>query len=185
MDLIRAFLAIDPGEALRARFAALGHALGAHFPFPTLRWTQPQDYHLTLVFLGQVRLGEIVRVHDCVAQVAATLAPVRYRFDRVCAFPDPRAPRVIAALPSDPQPLKQWQAPLAALLADAGFAIERRAYRPHLSLARWKGRGSCAQEADFALDLGAEARAITLYQSRGGHYLPLFSERCAGGARRE
>jgi len=185
VGLIRCFLAIDPGAALRARLVALHAALAARFPSPALRWIAPEDYHLTLVFLGQVRVDEVVRIRECVAAVTPTLVPLRYRLAVARAFPDAHKPRVLAALPDDPQPLLRWHAPLAFTLAQAGFAIEHRAYRPHLSLARWKGRPADAQPADLALELDGEARAVTLYESRGGHYWPLFRERCGRGLRSE
>lgn len=180
MDLIRVFVAIDPGEAVRTRFAAAREALAAHFTFPAVRWIEARDYHLTLVFLGQVRMSEITTIHAEVAAVAATLAPFRYQLDVACAFPDARRPRVIAALPADPDPFLRWQAPLAERLSAAGFAIERRTYRPHLTLARWKSRRECPQQAALSLLAEGEARALTLYESRGGHYHALFSERCTG-----
>ena len=181
MELIRCFLAIDPGESLRARLAALRGALAAHFSFPALRWVQPSDYHLTLVFLGQVRADEIERIHACVALLAPELHSLRYRLASVQAFPDVHRPRVVAALPADPQPFLCWQEPLAAALAGVGFSPERRAYRPHLSLGRWRSRLPCPQQEGFDLALDAEADAITLYESRGGHYQPLFRECCAQG----
>ncbi len=181
MGLIRCFLAIDPGAVLRARLAALT----ARFSSSALRWLAPEDYHLTLVFLGQVRVDEVVRIRGCVAAVTPTLAPLHYRLAVARAFPDAHKPRVLAALPDDPQSFLSWHAPLAATLAQAGFAIEHRAYRPHLSLARCKGRPADAQPADLALDLEGEARAVTLYESRGGHYWPLFRERCGRGLRSE
>lgn len=184
MDLIRCFLAIDPGERLRARLAALQGLLAAHFPFPVLRWIAPSDYHLTLVFLGQVRVREIERIHDCVARIGVKLPPLHYRLVSARPFPDGRRPRVIAALPEDTRPFQRWQEPLADALGEAGFAVERRPYRAHLSLGRWKSRTACAQRDEFALDLEGMADAVTLYESRGGHYFPLFAERCGQGSAR-
>lgn len=181
MDLIRCFLAIDPGENLRTQLGSLQGALATHFPFPALRWTQPRDYHLTLVFLGQVRPAEIVVIRQCVAGVAPELQPFRYRLVMACAFPDVHRPRVIAALPADPQPFRHWQQPLFCALAEAGLAPEHRPYRPHLSLGRWKSRASCPQQQGLGLGLEAEAVAVTLYESRGGHYQALFSSACTRG----
>lgn len=180
MDLIRVFVAIDPGDEARARLAAAREMLATHFAFPAVRWIEPRDYHLTLVFLGQVRMSEITTIHAEVAAVAAMLTPFRYRLGAARVFPDAQRPRVIAAMPVDPHAFQQWQAPLAERLSVAGFAIERRAYRPHLTLARWKSRHECPQQADLPLLAEGEARALTLYESRGGHYHVLFSERCTG-----
>jgi RNA 2',3'-cyclic 3'-phosphodiesterase len=180
VDVARAFLGIAPDPALRERLAALGERLRAHFPYAALRWIAPANYHLTLVFLGQTPLADIARIRTCVARVAASLAPSSYRLDAVRPFPGARAPRVIAAIPDDASGLLAWQQPLAAALGEEGFAIERRAYRPHLSLARWRGRSGCPPTADFPLGLEACATELHLYESRDGRYVPLFTLPCAG-----
>jgi len=182
VDLARTFLAITPDEALRERLAALGPELRAHFPYQAARWIAPANYHFTLVFLGRTALAELPRIEDCVTRVAATLVPFRYRLASVRAFPSARSPRVIAALPAQTEGFLAWQQPLAAALAGAGFAIERRAYRPHLTLGRWRGRSGCPQIEDLALDLEANAGAIHLYESREGRYWPLFERACGAEA---
>lgn len=180
MDVARTFLALDPDEALRAGLAALGERLRAHFPYTAVRWTAPANYHFTLVFLGQVALADIPRIQACVSPVAATLVPFRYRLGVVRPFPGVRAPRVMAALPADASGFLAWQQPLAAALAAAGFAIERRPYRAHLSLGRWHSRSGCPDTTDFVLDLEGSAAEVRLYESRDGRYWPLFSAPCLG-----
>jgi len=182
VDVARTFLALDPDEALRAGLAALGERLRAHFPYPAVRWTVPANYHFTLVFLGQVALADIPRIQACVTPVAAALAPFRYRLGAVRPFPSARAPRVMAALPVDATGFLAWQEPLAAALAAEGFAIERRPYRAHLSLGRWRSRSACPDTGDFALDLEGSATQVCLYESREGRYWPLFSAPCQGSS---
>ncbi|MBK6277256.1 MAG: hypothetical protein IPF57_03550 [Gammaproteobacteria bacterium] len=102
MDVARAFLALDPDEALRAGLAALGEPLRAHFPYAAVRWTAPANYHFTLVFLGQVALADIPRIQACVTPVAAALPPFRYRLGAVRRSPlRALRARVIVALPAD------------------------------------------------------------------------------------
>lgn len=182
MDVARTFLALDPDEALRAGLAALGERLRAHFPYAAVRWTVPANYHFTLVFLGQVAVADIARIQACVTPVAAALVPFRYRLGAVRPFPSARAPRVMAALPADAAGFLAWQPPLAAALAAAGFAIERRPYRAHLSLGRWRSRSACPATDDFALDLEGSATQVCLYESREGRYWPLFSAPCQGSS---
>ncbi|MBK8990239.1 MAG: RNA 2',3'-cyclic phosphodiesterase [Gammaproteobacteria bacterium] len=180
MDVARAFLALDPDEALRAGLAALGEPLRAHFPYAAVRWSAPANYYFTLVFLGQVALADIPRIQACVTPVAAALPPFRYRLGAVRPFPTARSPRVIAALPADASGFLAWQQALAAALAGAGFAIERRPFRAHLSLGRWRSRSGCPPTADFALDLEGSATQVCLYESREGRYWPLFNAPCRG-----
>lgn len=180
MDVARVFVALDPDQPLRAGLAALGKRLREHFPYAAVHWTRPENYHFTLVFLGQVAVAEIPRIQACVTPVAATLAPFRYRLAAVRPFPSARAPRVMAALPEDAAGFLAWQQPLAAALAAAGFAVERRPYRAHLSLGRWRSRAACPATDDFELDLEGHATGVLLYESREGRYWPLFGADCRG-----
>jgi len=182
VDVARTFLALDPDEALRAGLAALGERLRAHFPYSAVRWTAPANYHFTLVFLGQVALADVPRIQACVTPVAAALVPFRYRLGAVRPFPSARAPRVMAALPVDASGFLAWQEPLAAALAAEGFAIERRPYRAHLSLGRWRSRSACPATEDFALELEGGATEVRFYESREGRYWPLFSAPCQGSS---
>jgi 2'-5' RNA ligase len=180
VDVARTFLALDPDEALRERLAAAGAGLRAHFPYTQLRWIAPANYHFTLVFLGHVAVADVARIHARVAALAPGMAPFAYRLVAARAFPSARSPRVIAALPDAAAGFLAWQQPLAAALAEEGFAVERRPYRPHLTLARWRGRSSCPDSGDFPLDLAGSAAEIRLYESREGRYWPLFSLPCGG-----
>jgi len=179
LDLLRTFLAIAPGDALRARIEGLVAGLPACFGSSGLRWVRPENYHLTLVFLGATRPGSLPPLREAVAAVAARLRPVRFVFDRVEPFPRTARPRVLALLPRDPEPLRAWQAPLAEALVPLGFPAEPRAFRPHLSLARVRGRPGSGTSPVVTVHLEAEARDIVLFESAGGAYRPLFGIPCA------
>jgi RNA 2',3'-cyclic 3'-phosphodiesterase len=111
---------------------------------PELRWVGDEQLHLTLRFIGEVE-------RPMAGDIAAALGRVRFasfemrirdvgRFDR----------RSGGALWAGVEP----KAPLAALAAkverscqSAGLEAERRAFHPHITLARWKGRASRAADS--------------------------------------
>ncbi|MBK1700814.1 RNA 2',3'-cyclic phosphodiesterase [Thiococcus pfennigii] len=127
----RLFLALWPGAAVRRTLAALVRGAAAAHGRPT----HPADLHLTLVFLGP--LGESHR--RCVEQVADALhaAPFRLRLERLGHW---RGPRVLWCAPNEtPAGLVRLVDGLNAGLTDCGLALERRPYRPHVTLARQVG----------------------------------------------
>jgi 2'-5' RNA ligase len=129
---VRLFVALAVPESARgALVAAVAPLRAAH---PDLRWTRPAGWHLTLAFLGAGSVGDRVRAQLAVGRAAATAAPVDLAIDgRLGRFGD----RVLWAH------VRDRDAGLAALadavriaLVDHGFAVDDRAFRAHLTLAR-------------------------------------------------
>src|SRR5260370_21262848 len=92
---MRLFLAIDVDEEAREAIGAEQRSLAQAFgPDCTLKWTRPDDMHLTLAFLGEIdeSRGAVV-VEAMRADVAA--APFIIAFARLGVFPPHGAPSVL------------------------------------------------------------------------------------------
>ena len=134
----RLFAAIRPPEHIRDLL------LDAMDDSADFRWQDDEQLHLTLRFIGEVER----RTAD---ELAAALAKVRFdRFDLKLAGVGRFDRRNCGALWAGVEP----KAPVSALAAkvervsqDVGLAPERRAFHPHVTLARWKGRSSRAADA--------------------------------------
>ncbi|MDQ6924639.1 MAG: RNA 2',3'-cyclic phosphodiesterase [Candidatus Eremiobacteraeota bacterium] len=134
----RLFIAADIDDIARAacaRVADVLHATG----WPA-RWVAPENYHLTVAFLGGVDdervAGVVAAARDAAAGVRAFDVPL----DAVGAFPNARKPRVgwigpAAAVPAFGALCDAVRGPLAAL----GFTFAEHA-DPHVTLARSDGR---------------------------------------------
>jgi RNA 2',3'-cyclic 3'-phosphodiesterase len=142
---VRLFVAIVPPDG------ALAELGGAVAPLraarPELRWTGPEDWHLTLAFLGEVeeRVTGDLRVR---MERAASRHPVQpLAVQGGGAFPGPSRARVLwAGIRADRPALAALAASVAAGARRAGAPPpdEGRRYRPHLTLAR------CRQPANVA-----------------------------------
>jgi len=125
----RLFFALWPEASARAEASALINSLK-----PKLKacWIRPANLHITLAFLGDVeeeRLGAAQAAADAVSTAAFDLS--------LQTLEHWRKPQVLCLSPdSVPPALKQLAADLAEQLKAAGFALESRPYRPHLTLAR-------------------------------------------------
>ena len=163
---MRLFVALDlPPEVVRS----LEQLLAALRPAARIAWSPPANLHITTKFIGwwpDERLDEV--------KAALSGVPPRAEIDVAIRdlgfFPNPRSPRVF------------WcgiQAPgLAELAADTdrataavGIEPEKRAFSPHLTLARIKERIDLRPlQAAIAslpsLDFGrCAARSFFLYRS--------------------
>lgn len=125
----RLFLAVWPSDELRERIARDTAALVER---SRGRATPARNFHITLVFLGEVANARVDLVHAAAASIAGSCFEVV--FDQVETWPGSdvmcltarHAPRALQAL-SD--------ALRARLIAD-GFEFGRHGFRPHVTLAR-------------------------------------------------
>jgi 2'-5' RNA ligase len=125
------FLALRLADSPRDRLAALADRLRA-WELPA-RWVHPEDYHLTLVFLGDLDADEAHLVPTLVADVAGSLRRPRLRFAGLGAKGGRREPRVVyVALADD-------ESACAGMQRDLGECLEveaDRAFLPHVTLCR-------------------------------------------------
>ncbi len=141
------------------------------------RWIDPENYHITLRFIGDI---DVARAHD----VALTLSAVRRSAFTVALetldFFGNDKPRAIVARARPEPSLIELQAEQERLLRRIGAPPEARKYSPHVTLARLRG----AQPGSVAAYLGTrgyfpplrfEAERFVLYSSRdsvgGGPYI--------------
>ena len=165
----RLFVAIRPPEDVRDMVLDLIEGQ------PGLRWQDDGQLHLTLRFIGEVE-------RPVANDLAAALAHLRFdRFslalDGVGKFERHRNGVLWAGI-TPKESLKALAAKVERACQSAGLAPERRAFHPHITLARW--RGSAPKVDSFIEQYGGltsppwEVREFILYESRlgreGAHY---------------
>jgi RNA 2',3'-cyclic 3'-phosphodiesterase len=160
----RLFAALDLPEATRGALAAW--AADATRGREGLRLIDATMLHVTLCFLGWREEGEAEAIGHAVTGSAAGAAPELAV--GAAAWLPPRRPRVLAIdLEDAGGALTALQRKVSdALVAAAGYAPERRPYRPHVTVARVR---ASARLRPFALDPPTVAPfrgpALTLYRS--------------------
>ena len=143
---IRTFVAIDLPEDVKRRLVRIreeldGEELG-------ISWSRPETMHLTLKFLGDVAAEDIAEVAAACGRAASATGGQRpeVALDRFVLFPDSRRPQVVAASVRVGEQLAGLQAAVEGELARAGYPVERRGYRPHITVGRVKTRGRGKKE---------------------------------------
>jgi 2'-5' RNA ligase len=129
--MMRLFVAVTPPpeaiDELRSATARL-HSAG-----PKLRWTRPEQWHLTLAFLGEVADAARADLTVRLGRTAARHPPVRLALQGAGRFGD----RVLwTRVVGDVAALRQLAASVGAAARRAGLVLDDRPYRPHLTLAR-------------------------------------------------
>jgi RNA 2',3'-cyclic 3'-phosphodiesterase len=130
----RLFLAIEiPSEVIDAVGAAVRPWRES---FPTARWIPPENWHVTLKFLGRTAARLLPWVGETVGAIAAAHPPATLRVRGLGAFPSTQRARVLWAGIDDPAGvLTELVADLESGLAEA-FRPEVRRFHPHLTVAR-------------------------------------------------
>jgi 2'-5' RNA ligase len=127
-----------------------------------IRWTPPENMHITLSFLGQVHEAR----RETIEQALATIRALRMRvelngtgiFDRVgVLFAEVKHTAGLLALAEQ----------VVATMETCGFSRENRPYSPHVTLARTRDRLrlSSTTAGDPAFRQSFEATEFRLYQS--------------------
>jgi 2'-5' RNA ligase len=136
---VRLFVAVTPpAGVLDGLDAAVTAARAGRGDRRDLRWTGPEDRHVTLAFLGEVPGSAAERLTPGLGQAAAGAEPFPLALAGAGAFPAPVRARVLwCGLGGDRSALAALAAAVAAAATRAGVAPPDagRPFRPHLTLA--------------------------------------------------
>ena len=139
----RLFVAVDFPEAVRDRLAALPRGVrGA-------RLLPPEQYHLTLRFIGEVEDSMFIDISEALSNIAA--APFDLRLSGVGHFPPSGQPKVLWTGVAESEPLLQLQGRIESCLRDLSLTPDGQNYTPHVTLARLK-YGKINRVRDFLVE---------------------------------
>jgi 2'-5' RNA ligase len=127
----RVFFALWPDAGARDALSSLARDTAAQAEG---RAPSTGNLHLTLAFLGDVAAERIGALHAIGSAVASAVHPFTLTLDRVGAFGDGGMASAGASAP--PRELQRLVQLLTGALAQEGFPTERRAFHPHVTLAR-------------------------------------------------
>lgn len=138
-DTIRSFIAVElPDDVLSAVGRVQEHLKSYGF---RAKWVRPANIHITLKFLGDIDSGTIDAVASAMVSAAEGYAPISLAAKGIGVFPSIKRPRVLwAGLSGEVNLLIDLQRKLDDWLGDIGFAKERRSFKGHLTLGRFKAR---------------------------------------------
>jgi len=185
---IRAFIALELDDSMRARLAELIRSL--HGVITGARWVRPEGIHLTLKFLGYARREVLDSLVPPLRRAAEDCPATTVRVARLGVFPERGRPRVLWISAEVPPPVLRLQQACERAAVAAGFEPETRPFASHLTLGRWRepARPPTLPEADLGR---TRLDTLVLYRSQpgpgGSVYTPLesFALPPPGGARGE
>lgn len=159
--------------------AEIGRALsGLRGGLPGARWVEPENYHATLRFIGDID-DAMARDVDAALRECRARAPIEIALDRLDTFGGGKPRAVLARVVPTPA-LNELQGEQERLMRRIGLAPETRRFTPHVTLARLRNTAP-SDVASYIAMLGAfpklafTARRFVLYSARastgGGPYV--------------
>jgi 2'-5' RNA ligase len=186
---VRLFAALEIPAAVGDNLAALikeFRELSSQVADKRPRWVRPENLHVTLKFIGEVAEAKLEGIGAALSTVQ-TDAQLELRFHGLGFFPNENRPTVLWTGLDASTSLQMLAGDIDGALATQGIAEEKRAFVPHLTLARFEPPGLHEKlrvtiQKNSARDFGSfQAREFHLIESRlkpsGAEYTTLQSFR--------
>lgn len=133
----RIFIAVELPIEVRERISAHVNGVRNLLPNAHASWSRPENIHLTLKFLGDIREPLVAKISEVTSRSAAEFQPFRVGVTGSGAFPPRSLPKVLWIGVSDREGnLARLQSRLEEECFRLGFEKEGRPFHPHLTVAR-------------------------------------------------
>jgi len=158
-----------------------------------VRWVRPEFIHLTVVFMGDIESEQIAPMGASLGVVCSQHSPFTISLKPMGCFPNIRNPRVIwLGIDGDLERMSRFRDDLQHALSPFGIKEEERAFRPHLTLGRFRMLGKRQTELEQLLakykELSSPAHSLSelvLFRSDlkpgGAVYTKMWSWPLSGG----
>jgi len=187
---MRLFIAVEVDPAVRAKILREADRLRRFAP--QAKWVNPSGMHVTLAFIGQLADERVPEVKTILEEVASRHAPLSLSAQGIGGFGASRHPRVLwIGLGGDISSLGNIKADLEQRLLPLGYEAEKRAFKPHLTLARARqmqgdpALARCIEECKVASFGESRVERVILFRSelspKGARYTPLAEPLLSGG----
>jgi RNA 2',3'-cyclic 3'-phosphodiesterase len=138
-------LKIEPGPELRNMIRGLRNASGNI----RVKWVEPENIHLTLAFLGDTEEERITAAAMILNKVCSATGQFSFTIGSPGIFKSYRDLKVIWTGIRDPEALVELRRKLSEELNYAGFRLEEREFRPHITIGRVKAPGNADMLKSF------------------------------------
>ncbi|MEQ8228882.1 MAG: RNA 2',3'-cyclic phosphodiesterase [Rhodospirillales bacterium] len=171
---MRLFVGLDLPEDLRLTLTSLRDGING------ARWVDPANYHITLRFIGEADRHQAADLDDALTDIH--VPEFDLAFDGVGSFASRGRLRAIWARLQTSPALTHLHDKVERASIRAGFAEEQRKFKPHVTLARFKGTSELAAARFLEDHAGFTTRPFTverfvLFEStlggEGAHYTPV------------
>jgi len=184
MEQIRSFIAIElPGD-LKFAISRFQERLRSGSRAP-VKWVNPENIHLTLKFLGNIDTAAVDDIKKALREAVQGIPAISLGAENLGTFPNNTRVQVVwVGLTGELDRLQKLQQCIDKALSPLGFPAEKRAFSPHLTIARIRDRASAsdrqeigrlAEKTNFESNLDFSAKSVNLMKSQLTREGPIYS----------
>jgi 2'-5' RNA ligase len=167
--VIRAFIAVELDPLVIGKISEAIEQLKGRID--GIRWVPAGNLHVTLKFLAWIDEGLVHQITSNLDEHLRLFSPFIISAKGLGTFPNPRRPHVLW-VGLEGTRLGVLAAAVERALDPLGFSPEKRAFQPHLTIARWRESQKASpglaeeltrwSERDFG---NSKVKSVTLFQS--------------------
>jgi len=171
----RLFVALVMPEAVGEKLSLLLHGV------PDARWVAPENFHLTLRFIGEVDGGAAEEITYVLSRIR--VPSFCLTLEGLGCFETRGRLRAIWVGARENPALAGLQRKVESALVAAGIPAEGRKFKPHVTLARFSGMPVAAAAPYIASHAAIrlepfEVESFFLFESKLGHGGPTYFPEC-------
>ncbi len=141
---MRCFVAINLSSEIIQKIDRFVLGLKAKYKQEKISWVKPENYHITLDFLGDIDEGRVADVCQSVEKVVNEYKKfdINIEIFKFTAFPSEKRPRVLV-LESNPDEngcVYDIQKKIHCSLLKKGFKLDDKKWRIHITIGRIKNK---------------------------------------------
>ncbi|MCE5313430.1 MAG: RNA 2',3'-cyclic phosphodiesterase [Armatimonadota bacterium] len=137
MKVIRTFAAVLIDEDIRRKVAEVQSQVKKLAP--DVKWVAPENFHITLKFLGDVREDNMSQVIAALEEAVQGFSAFDLAISGVGAFPNPARARVVWVGSSDGcEKMVELASSIDKKLSELGFEKEEKSFKAHITIGRVK-----------------------------------------------
>lgn len=131
----RLFIAISIPEHIKEVLYRKSQILQQKFSFK--RWLHPDDYHITLKFIGECNVTKIPQICKQLEHIVKHQNNFMLNLEDLHCFNNTESSKILwVGVQGDLEDLHKLQKRVDQAMEQIGFPLEQRPYRPHISIAR-------------------------------------------------
>lgn len=165
------FIACVPQPECAAQLRTLIEALRIHLPH-SVTWRNSRQWHVTVRYLGDALRAPETPLLEALQGVALQHSPFDLRLDRLEFWP---RPKVWVLRASQSTPFTALSADIENAVRGCGYAAEKKAVTPHLTLAYARSREATPIKAPVSLPIALHVPELMLLKTIPGAYAHLHS----------
>lgn len=135
---MRIFIALNVPADIRQEAGKTQELLMSDLGYHRIRWVESGSFHLTLVFIGQVRPEKLEELKETVSYTTKQAGHFLFRLGGVLGLPRQDRAEVVCLEVLAPKEASVFKENLDRQITSLGLKMDGKAWHPHLTLGRFK-----------------------------------------------